>query len=181
MYKNIKFNQINFAIPGEININNEQVLFYDYLKGLSLFNYIVGAKEKIKEIHAKYLCFKLLKSIEKLNCINICHNNIDVNKIMFDEEHNLKIIDYAEAEIIENNNESYKLNRDIFYIGQAIAKVISFGKLVSIVYNKEQNIYEIYTNGKVMGKYIKYEETEFWKKINFMYDIDIPENFLELY
>ena len=181
LYKNIQFNQINFAIPGEININNEQVLFYDYLKGLSLLDYIVGTKEKIKEIHAKYLCYKLLKSIEKLNRINICHNNIDDDKIMFDENYNLKIIDYAEAKVIENNNETYKLNRDIFCIGQVIAKVISLGSLVSIVYNKKKGIYEIYTKGKVMGKYIKYEESEFWEKINLMYSIDIPENFLKFF
>ena len=181
LYKNIQFNQINFAIPGEININNEQVLFYDYLKGLSLLDYIVGTKEKIKEIHAKYLCYKLLKSIEKLNRINICHNNIDDDKIMFDENYNLKIIDYAEAKVIENSIEAYKLNRDIFCIGQVIAKVISLGNFVSIVYNKKKGIYEIYTNGKVMGKYIKYEESEFWEKINLMYNIDIPENFLKFF
>ena len=144
MYKNIQLNQINLVISKKIYNNIRHVLFYDYLKGLSLFDYMAEAKEKINENHAKYLCYKLLKSIEKLHYINICHNNIDIEKIMFDEKFNLKLIDYSEAKVIENNQKIDQLNYDIFCIGQTIAKVISLGTLHSIVYNEETKNIEIY-------------------------------------
>ena len=47
MYKNIQLNQINLVISKKIYNNIRHVLFYDYLKGLSLFNYMAEAKEKI--------------------------------------------------------------------------------------------------------------------------------------
>ena len=179
MYKNIQLNQINLVISKKIYNNIRHVLFYDYLKGLSLFDYMAEAKEKIKENHAKYLCYKLLKSIEKLHYINICHNNIDVEKIMFDEKFNLKLIDYSEAKVIENNQKIDQLNYDIFCIGQTIAKVISLGTLHSIVYNEETKINEIFTNAKTFGKRKKYVETEFWNKIDLMFSIKASEDFLK--
>ena len=128
MYKNIPNYQILPNFPEKIRSFNGNILFYDYLPRLSLLDYICRAKEKINEIHAKYLCYELLNSIKKLHFINICHKALDIKNIMFDANFDLKIIDYAEAEIIENNNEGFKLNKDLFDLGKILAKIISQGK-----------------------------------------------------
>ena len=135
MYKNIPNNQILLNFPEEISSFNGNILFYDYLPRLSLLDYICRAKEKIKEIHAKYLCYELLNSIKKLHFINICHKTLDIENIMFDANFDLKLIDYAEAKIIENHNERFELNKDLFDLGKILAKIISQGKFKYIEFN----------------------------------------------
>ena len=148
MYKNIPNNQLLHNYPEEIRSFNGNILFYDYLPRLSLLDYIYRTKEKIKEIHAKYLCYELLNSIKKLHLINICHKTLDIENIMFDANFDLKLIDYAEAKIIENHNERFELNKDLFDLGKILAKIISQGKFKSIEFNKKENCYKIYTRGQ---------------------------------
>ena len=92
MYKNMQYHPNMFLIPKDVKGNNLEFLFYDYLSKLSLFDYIAELGKKLKEIHAKILCHKLLKIIEILHQNKICHNNIDVKNIMFDDEFNIKLI-----------------------------------------------------------------------------------------
>ena len=148
MYKNIPNNQILINFPEEISSFNGNILFYDYLPRLSLLDYIYQTKEKIKEIHTKYLCYELLNSIKKLHFIKICHKTLDIENIMFDSNFDLKIIDYAKDEIIENTDKGFKLNKDLFDLGKILAKIISYGKFESIEFNKKENCYKIYTRDK---------------------------------
>ena len=149
MFKNIHFNHDLFSIPKEIKGNNLEFLFYNFLPKLSLFDYITNVKHQIKEIYAKYLCYKLLKEIENLQTINISHNKLDISNIMFDEEFNLKIIHFSEANIIKDKNEK---NKDLFSLGQNIAKILSSKKFSTINYSKKYNKYIIYGSDKEKKK-----------------------------
>ena len=176
MFKIIPNNQILFNFPQEIRNFNGHKLFYDYLPRLSLLDYLNQTKEKIKEIHAKYLCYELLHSIKKLHLINICHKTLDIDNIMFDENFNIKIIDYSEAKLISNNNEEFKMNKDLFDLGKILAKIISLGKFESIVFNKKENCYKIYS--RIQSN--SFEESEFWNTVN-INGIYVPENFLKFF
>ena len=135
MFKNIHFNHDLFSIPKEIRGNSLEFLFYNFLPKLSLLDYITYTdKNKIKEIHAKFLCYKLLKEIEKLQLIDISHNKLDISNIMFDDEFNLKIIHFSEANIIKDK---YDINKDLFLLGQNIAKILSSKKFSNINYSKK--------------------------------------------
>ena len=141
MYKNINFNQNLFSIPEEIKGTNLEFLFYNFLPKLSLFDYLTNIDNKIKEIHAKYLCYKLLKEIDKLHSIDISHNKIDISNIMFDDEFNIKIIHFSEANIIKDK---YDQNKDLFSLGQNLAKILSSKKFSTINYSSKHNKYIIY-------------------------------------
>ena len=176
MYKNIPNNQILLNFPEEISSFNGNILFYDYLPRLSLLDYICRAKEKIKEIHAKYLCYELLNSIKKLHFINICHKTLDIENIMFDANFDLKLIDYAEAKIIENHNERFELNKDLFDLGKILAKIISQGKFKSIEFNKKENCYKIYAGIQNNS----FEESIFWHRVK-TDNVAVSENFLKFF
>ena len=176
MFKDIHFNHDLFSIPKEIKGNNLEFLFYNFLPKLSLFDYITNVKHQIKEIYAKYLCYKLLKEIENLQTINISHNKLDISNIMFDEEFNLKIIHFSEANIIKDKNEK---NKDLFSLGQNIAKILSSKKFSTINYSKKYNKYIIYGSDK--EKKLCMEESKFWKTLKALYNINISEKFLNFF
>ena len=176
MFKNIHFNHNLFPIPKEIKGNHLEFLFYNFLPKLSLLDYITNIDNQIKEIHAKFLCYKLLQEIEKLHSINISHNKLDISNIMFDDEFNLKIIHFSEANII---NDKYDKNKDLFLLGQNIAKILSSKKFGTIIYSKKYNKYFIYGSDK--GKKLYMEESKFWKTLKTLYNINISEKFINFF
>ena len=175
-YMNIDYNENMFKIPKEIRKESLKFLFFENLSKLSLCDYISFYKEKLKEIHAKYLCYNLLCAIEKLQKINILHNKLDVtSNIMFDDDFNIKIIHFCEAQKINNNNK-YKLNNDLFKLAILLIKFISGKKIKSIIYNKNDNKYEIIDNDEIF-KSKRIEESQFWKRLEKENNINVSKQF----
>ena len=175
-YINIDYNENMFKIPKEIRKESLKFLFFENLSKLSLCDYISFYKEKLKEIHAKYLCYELLCAIEKLQKINILHNKLDVtSNIMFDDDFNIKIIHFCEAQKINNNNK-YKLNNDLFKLAILLIKFISGKKIKSIIYNKNDNKYEIIDNDEIF-KSKRIEESQFWKRLEKENNINVSKQF----
>ena len=176
MYKNIQYNHDMFQIPKEVKGFNLEFLFYDYLSKLSLLDYINFIKENKREIYARYLCYKLLKAIDIMQTNNICHNKIDTSNIMLDDNYNLKIIHFSEANIINNKSQS---DKDIFGLCQILAKILTLGKFNSINYDKNKKMYLIYY--KIQGKNTCIEESKFWMMIKTLFDINVSESFIKLF
>ena len=175
-YINIDYNENMFKIPKEIRKESLKFLFFENLSKLSLCDYISFYKEKLKEIHAKYLCYELLCAIEKLQKINILHNKLDVtSNIRFDDDFNIKIIHFCEAQKINNNNK-YKLNNDLFKLAILLIKFISGKKIKSIIYNKNDNKYEIIGNDEIF-KSKRIEESQFWKRLEKENNINVSKQF----
>ena len=175
-YINIDYNENMFKIPKEIRKESLKFLFFENLSKLSLCDYISFYKEKLKEIHAKYLCYELLCAIEKLQKYNILHNKLDVtSNIMFDDDFNIKIIHFCEAQKINNNNK-YKLNNDLFKLAILLIKFISGKKIKSIIYNKNDNKYEIIDNDEIF-KSKRIEESQFWKRLEKENNINVSKQF----
>ena len=161
--KDLEFyaNMFNYPIQNEMN---HKCLFFEYLQKLSLFDYITQSVNQIPEKNTKYIAYKLLTSIGILKENNIFHNKIDISKIMFDQNFNLKLIHFSEAKKIKDKNEKYL---DLFGLGQTLVKLISLGKCKSICYDKKSKLFYILVNfemsSKSQKKYLKV--SEFWKNI----------------
>ena len=132
-----------FRIPKEIKGDDLEFLFFDFLPNLSLEDYIIETKKEIKEIHAKYLCYKLLMIIKNLKENNISHNNINISNIFFDDNFNPKLIHFSEANIINKIKNKNLINYDLYKLGETLAKIVSLGKLETIIYNKKENVFKI--------------------------------------
>jgi len=181
-YKNLDYNENMFSIPDEIRKENLKFLFFENLSKLSLCDYITFYKEKTKEIHAKYLCYKILCAIEKLRTINILHNKLDdTSYIMLDDDFNIKIIHFCEAKRINNNNN--KFNNDLFKLAILLLKLVSFKKIKSINYNKNDNKYEIIGTNEMRTKSNKLnkgiEDSQFWERLKKEDNINVSEQFLK--
>ena len=181
MYRNMHYNPGMFQMPTEIRGNNPQFLFYDYLPKLTLLKYLHYAKDQIKEIHIKFICYKILKALEQLHTINICHYDLKESKIMFDNNLNLKLIHFPEAKMIDNSDDAYKLiNKDIYNLGKILANIFLKGIFKSINYNKKKNVYIISTNLQ-SSKLEHMEESVFWKTVKEKFSINLPPDFLRFF
>ena len=176
MYKNINYYPNMFKIPEEVIKDHLKYSFFGYLQNLSLIEYLESIhKWKIKEIHAKFLCYKLLIIIQKLRKININHNKINTSNIMFDDAFNIKLIDFCEAKRIVNNIDAYKLNKDLYQLAKIIIKILSFGKIKSINFGKKTKKYLIKPNSNVEHK----EESLFFEQIRIQDNIIISKQALD--
>ena len=95
---------------------------------------------------------------------------------MFDDEFNLKIIHFPEANILQDK---YEKNKDLFSLGQNIAKILSSKKFSTINYSKKYNKYIIYGSDK--EKKLCMEESKFWKTLKALYNINISKKFLNFF
>ena len=196
MYKEINIDINNIELPKEINGNNNlEFLFYDYLSKLSLFDYIIDAKEYIKERHAKFICYELLMVIKNIQKIKICLNNINISNIMFDDNFDIKLIHFSEADIITEKNvknekkekkekkakkekNKSNINNDLFELGQTLAKIITLGKFMSINYNEKENVYKIKSYNQKKSE----NELIFWKNIKIIDNNNIiSEQFIKFF
>ena len=90
---------------------------------------------------------------------------------MLDSNFQIKMIHFCEAEILNNDDNNSKFNNDLFYLGKILAKLISYGKIKTINFNKKKNYFEIRGNFQKNSL----EESNFWK----MADINITKEFLD--
>ena len=176
MYKNINYYPNMFKIPEEVIKDHLKYSFFDYLQNLSLIEYLESIhKWKIKEIHAKFLCYKLLIIIQKLRKININHNKINTSNIMFDDAFNIKLIHFCEAKRIVNNNDAFKLNKDLYQLAKIIIKILSFGKIKSINFGKKIKKYLVKPNSNAEHK----EESLFLEQMRMQDNIIISKQALD--
>ena len=176
MYKNINYYPNMFKIPEEVIKDHLKYSFFDYLQNLSLIEYLESIhKWKIKEIHAKFLCYKLLIIIQKLRKININHNKINTSNIMFDDAFNIKLIHFCEAKRIVNNNDAFKLNKDLYQLAKIIIKILSFGKIKSINFGKKIKKFLVKPNSNAEHK----EESLFLEQMRMQDNINISKQALD--
>ena len=91
----------NIIFQGNIQ-NNQNYLIFDYYPH-SLYEYI----EKIghfTEKHAKFIFDQILKGVQALHQAGICHRYLAIDNILFDNNYNVKIIDFHIAALLQGNN-----------------------------------------------------------------------------
>ena len=108
MLKILKQNNCRGAIniigdgEDEITINGKkldvkQYLILEFAQNRALGEYIYIIKKGFGEVHAKIIFYKILKCIQSIHELNICHRDIKFDNILFDENFNPKINDFGHA------------------------------------------------------------------------------------
>ena len=134
---------------------NSRYILFDYLQYGNLSKYLSQFKilNDIPEKFTKLMCYKLLKGFQIMHSNNICHNKIDINNIMFDDDFNPIIIHFSEAFISTDNN----FKNDFRGLGKIIAIMMTSGRFKCLKPNKVKKCYEIIDNAKRRNI-----ETDFW-------------------
>ena len=183
----------NFSNTGKIlpdpSINfltDQYFIFKFYVKG-KLEDYLINQLNIIKEIFIKLICYKILKGIQYCHDCNICHNNLNITNIVFDENFTPIIIDFSDSINLNSNINfnreeiiKYK-NKNFFNLATILLNLITDGKkelMKKYLPNRKGKNFFIVENGK-NGK--KIEEKEFWKMIKNNSFKNISNDFIDFF
>ena len=131
---------------GPIALNNEPqinkpYIVYENVVHSDLFSYI--NIQHFTERQAKWIFKKILEGVQALHNANICHRDLEVHNILFDDNYNPKIIGFHSSCINMNNlnrrtgrlpyiapeillNQPYNgINADIFSLGQILFNLVT--------------------------------------------------------
>ena len=131
---------------GPIALNNEpQVnmpyIVYENVSHSNLYEYI--SIQHFTERQAKWIFKKILEGVQALHNANICHRDLEVHNILFDDNYNPKIIGFHSSCINMNNlnrrtgrlpyiapeillNQPYNgITADIFSLGQILFNLVT--------------------------------------------------------
>lgn len=152
---------------------NSRYLLFDYLEYGNLSQYLLYMKEytKFSETYVKLICYKLLKALDIIHKKNICHNKLDINNIMFDNEFNPIIIHFSEAYITNNS-----FRKDFQGLAKILAILMTSGGCVDcecIINPKNKKVILVFIDSfrrKIIDR-------DFWKK----YEKEIPKEFITFF
>ena len=179
---------------GEIE-GDYQYVVYEYASKGTLFDYFLFPNENsLEEKYAKILFKKILKGVQAMHKIGLCHRDIKLDNLLLDENFNPKICDfgtvhsanqkliipwgtegYAAPELFNNADGYDGIKADIFSLGITLLRLVT-GKKEDLVEKmkkaKEENKFEDFN--KMLNNRIKDTSPEFQSLIVKMIDLD-PE------
>jgi len=192
---------------GEVIINETKeykpyIIFELCSKG-ELIKYINNTKALLNEKYIKIIFLKIAKAIYFLHKMGICHRDIKLNNILLDEEYNIKICDFGLSSFItKNKNGIYKKMQGIAgtpsYIAPEIIMNIPYDGVKADIFSLGVVLFNLRTGKfgfpiakafnfssdpiKLLYKYIKEKnEKVYWKYIEGTFEIELSEDFKELY
>ena len=172
-----------------------QYVVYEYASKGTLIDYFLFPNEiSLEEKYAKILFKKILKGVQAMHKIGLCHRDIKLENILLDENFNPKICDfgtvhsanqkliipwgtkgYAAPELFKKDGGYDGIKADIFSLGITLLRLVT-GKKEDLVEKmkkaKEENKFEDFN--KMLNNRIKDTSPEFQSLIVKMIDLD-PE------
>ena len=104
----LDFGQKDLIINNKIYQNN-QYLILDYASKGELYNYLYYPKRGFLEKHAKVIFYKILQAMKAIHDMKICHRDLKLQNIIFDQNFNPKICDFGLAVEINPNIDDGKI------------------------------------------------------------------------
>jgi len=165
-----------------------QYIVLEYAPKGEMFNYIYFTKSGLGERYGKVIFTKILKGVQACHNSNICHRDLKMQNILFDEQFNPKICDFGFAAFNGNNLNDYLgtethaapeilvgrpydgFKADIFSLGVVLLNIVTckigFGKA-----NKDDPYYRL-----IMTKHYK----SYWNEVGRQIQ-GISDEFKQLY
>ena len=177
---------------GPIALNNEpQVnmpyIVYENVSHSNLYEYI--SIQHFTERQAKWIFKKILEGVQALHNANICHRDLEVHNILFDDNYNPKIIGFHSSCINMNNlnrrtgrlpyiapeillNQPYNgITADIFSLGQI---------LFNLVTGKKGGFNAANDNDPYYTFIIKHQIAHYWKLLD-SHHLNVSQDFKNLF
>ena len=95
---------IKFIDSNGINSNNVfNYIIFEYAENMSLIKYVEETLGGFEEIYCKLIFEQILKGIQELHNIGLCHRNLTLDKILLGKNFEIKIANFSHADYNINN------------------------------------------------------------------------------
>ena len=91
------------------NVENKKYAVLEYASNGELYNFIKKTETGLKERYAKFIFRKILKGVQAIHNLGICHRDLKLENILLDNCYNPKICDFGFATEIKGKDGSGKL------------------------------------------------------------------------
>ena len=120
-----------------------EYLLFDYYQHEKLSKYLYIKLIPQDENVIKYLIYKIIRAVNTIHQNNIVHGNLNTNNIMFNNDFEPIIIHFVDSSDNINNNQYFV---DYKNLAKIIINIITFGKTVEIICEKNKFQFKIDTN-----------------------------------
>ena len=154
-----------------------------------LADYIIYAREGLGELYSKFIFYKIMKGIQSIHNLGICHRDIKLENILLTDKFSPKIADFGFATMNAPNLEEYIGTRiyaapEFFeknpYDGKK-ADIFSLGKTLMILTYGIGGFKEAKSSCELYNLIIEGNENDYWNLIKSFVDYNFSKEFMELY
>ncbi len=97
----------NISQNGQLPTKDKQYIILEYASKGELFDYISLTNNGLKEKYCKVIFYKILKGIQACHNAGVCHRDLKLQNILFDDNFNPKICDFGFAAFNDKNLKDY--------------------------------------------------------------------------
>ena len=195
-------NIINYISDGEGSIirknntlENKIYLILEYAVKEDLINYIYHSQKGFGETYGKIIFKKILKGVQRIHELNVCHRDIKPDNIVFDKNFNPKIIDfgYSFHHTKENINGKFtvKIGNEKF-IPPQMAENKPWSGFKADIFSLGVTLYYLVTGNycfeKSVDKDINYQYfikkknyNKYWEIVDKLIEINLSDEFKNLF
>ncbi len=160
------------------NPGNKQYAILEYASRGELFDFIKKTEIGLKEKYAKFLFRKILKGVQAIHNLGICHRDLKLQNILLDELFDPKICDFGFATEIEGKDGSRKLTEILgsqYYVAPEIylrraydgikADIFSLGVILFNLTTGKIGFFEANRKDEYYRYIITHHHELYWKKV----------------
>jgi len=177
----------HFCIP-----KKSKYLILEYAPNESIFDYLYVKKTGFNELYSKIIFHKILKGIQFCHQNNICHRDIKLENILFDENFNPKISDfgcacYNESNLSDNigtiQYKSPEISNSMKYDGFK-ADIFNLGEILFLLVTGTLGFNRATKHDPKYNMIMKEKYDEYWKIAESQHqfnEINLSQEFKDLY
>ena len=177
---------IKFIDSNGINPNNVfNYIIFEYAENMSLIKYVEEKLGGFEEIYCKLIFEQILKGIQELHNIGLCHRNLTLGKILLGKNFEIKIANFSHADF-KINNCKIDINVDMKHQSPEALKGEPFNGIKNDIFNLGIILLELVTGKSIYGIYKDYfekkEKDSFWKscELNNNTNLSLSDDFKKL-
>lgn len=154
-----------------------------------LADYIIYAREGLGELYSKFIFYKIMKGIQSIHNLGICHLDLKLENILLTDKFSPKIADFGAA-TMNAPNLTNDFGTTVYAAPEFLARkpydgkkadIFSLGKILMVLTYGIRGFREATSSCPFYSYIIEGKEEDYWNNIKSIVDYDFSKEFMDLY